>query len=494
MQGESVGGSTDSLHSEYDAVIVGSGPNGLSAALILACAGLSVLVVEARATLGGGTRTRELTLPGFRHDVCSAVHPLGLASPFLASLPLARYGVEWVVPPVAVVHPLDDRPFVPMLRSVTEMADWLGYDRGNYRRVMTPIVERYRDLLHDLLAPLHFPTHPLAFARFGALGLLPAMGAAKLLFRTQEARALFAGMAGHAILPLERSPSSAIALVLMMLGHGVGWPLARGGSQTIADALAAMIGEMGGQFVTGWEVKALAELPPARVVLFDTSPRQLLAIVGERLPTGYQRALSRFRYSPGVFKVDWALAGPIPWRDPVAFQSATLHLAGTADELARAERAVWAGEHPERPFVLFAQPSLFDETRAPAGRHTAWGYCHVPHGSTRDMTAEIEAQVERFAPGFRDLILARHTMNAVEMQAYNPNYIGGDINGGVQDLFQHFNRPARFLTPYRTPARGVYLCSSSTPPGGGVHGMCGFHAARAVLADLGIPFPALPQR
>ncbi len=480
---------------QYDAVVVGSGPNGLAAALLLARAGLGVLVIEARDTVGGGTRTSALTLPGFRHDVCSAIHPLGLASPLMASLPLERYGVEWVTPPVAVVHPLDDKPWVPLLRSVEETAAHLGrIDGATYRRVIGPIVEHWRELIGELLAPFHIPVSNLyAFGRFSALGVLPAAHAGPLLFRTQEARALFAGMAGHAILPLERSPSSAIALMMCMLAHAVGWPLVRGGSQAIADAMAQMIREAGGEFVTGWEVASIDELPPARVVLFDTTPRQLLALAHQRLPSAYQRTLSHFRYNPGVFKVDWALREPVPWRDPVAAQTGTLHLAGRLDELAAGERAVWAGEHPERPYVLFSQPSLFDATRAPAGSHTAWGYCHVPHGSTVDMTARIEAQVERFAPGFGDLILERHTMNCAEMNAYNPNYVGGDINGGVQDLFQHFNRPALSLSPYRTPAQGIYICSSSTPPGGGVHGMCGYHAARAVLADLDLPFPELQQ-
>ncbi|MGL4651294.1 MAG: phytoene desaturase family protein, partial [Caldilineaceae bacterium] len=370
------------------------------------------------------------------------------------------------------------------------MADWLGgLDGFTYQQVIGPLVNRWRDLIGDLLAPLHLPGSPIAFARFMALAALPAASAAALLFRAQPARALIAGMAGHSMLPLERSPTMGIALILTLLGHAVGWPLARGGSQTIADAMAAMLHALGGEIVTGWEVASLEELPPARVLLFDTTPRQLLQIAHKRLPPAYQRTLSGFRHNPGVFKVDWALAGPVPWRDPIAHQTATLHLGGAAAELAAGERGIWKGKHADRPFVLFSQPTIFDDSRAPVSRHVAWGYCHVPAGSTVDMTARIEAQVDRFAPGFRDLILARHTFNTAEMQGYNPNYIGGDVNGGVQDLFQHFNRPTLSLSPYRTAGKGIYLCSSSTPPGGGVHGMCGYHAARAVLEDLDLPFP-----
>jgi phytoene dehydrogenase-like protein len=480
-----------SKQSRYDAIVIGAGPNGLAAALILARAGLEVLVVEARATIGGGTRTAELTLPGFHHDVCSTAHPLGVASPLLSALPLADHGVEWIQPPLPLAHPLDDGPFVALSRSVEETAARLGRDGAAYRRLVGPLVERWPQVVADVLAPLGLPQRPLDFARLALPGLLPAAGGGRLLFSTKEARALVAGMAGHAILPLERSPSMAIALLLTMLAHAVGWPIARGGSQAIADALAALLTKSGGEIITDWQVESIDELPPARAVLFDTSARALLAIARTRLPPAYQRRLSGIRYGPGVFKIDWALSGPVPWRDPIAAQTATLHLGGRAAEVAAAEREVWAGRHPEAPFVLFAQPSLFDGGRAPAGSQTAWAYCHVPRGSTVEMTARIEAQVERFAPGFGELILARHTKNALEMQAWNANYVGGDINSGVQDLWQHFARPVLSTAPYRTAAAGIYLCSSATPPGGGVHGMCGYHAARTVLADMGLPMPSL---
>ncbi len=477
----------------YDAVIVGSGPNGLAAALTLAQAGLAVLVVEARATLGGGTRTAELTLPGFRHDICSAVHPLGVASPLLRSLPLAEQGVEWITPPVSVAHPLDEQPAAAVYHSLEETVAQLGDDGAAWRRMLGPMVENWQSLIGEFLAPLHFPRKPYQYARFGAVGGLPATWAGRMLFRTERARAAFAGMAGHAIIPLERAPSAAFGLMLSMLANSVGWPVARGGSQAIADSLAAMIRTLGGDFEMDWEVAEISELPPARAILLDVTPRQLLAMAREELPAGYQRALSRFRYNPGVFKLDWALSDPIPWRDPICHETATLHLGGTMEEIAASEADVWRGKIPQRPYVLLSQPTLFDASRAPEGKHTAWGYCHVPSGSTVDMTAAIEAQIERFAPGFGDTILARHSYNTVQMEAHNPNYIGGDINGGVQDLLQQFMRPIPTLNPYRTPTPGLYLCSSSTPPGGGVHGMCGYYAAQSVLEDLGVQMPQLER-
>lgn len=483
---------TDAAES-YDAVIVGSGPNGLAAALTLAQAGLRVLVVEARSTPGGGTRTAELTLPGFRHDICSAVHPLGLASPFFRAQPLAEHGVEWIVPLVSAAHPLDDQPAAAIYHSFEETVAQLGADGPAWRRVLGPMVENWQSLIAEFLAPLHFPRNLYQYARFGAVGGLPATWAARALFHTERGRAAFAGMAGHAIIPLERAPSAGFALMLSMLAHTVGWPVARGGSRSIADALVAMIRNLGGEFRTDWEVEDIAELPPARAILLDVTPRQVLALARDRLPAGYQRALSRFRYNPGVFKVDWALSEPIPWRDRVCHETATLHLGGTLDEIAVSEAGVWRGEIPTRPYVLLAQPTLFDASRAPEGKHVAWGYCHVPNGSTVDMTDAIEAQIERFAPGFRDTILARHTFNAMKLQAHNPNYVGGDINGGVQDLMQHFMRPVPTLNPYRTPAPGLYLCSSSTPPGGGVHGMCGYYAAQSALEDLGVQMPRIER-
>jgi phytoene dehydrogenase-like protein len=467
----------------YDAVVIGSGPNGLAAAITLAQAGQRVLVVEAKATPGGGMRTQELTLPGFRHDICAAIHPLGLASPFFRSMPLARYGLEWITPPVSLAHPLDGGRAVAVTRALDETAAGLGVDEGAWRWLFGRLVKQWDAAIDDLLAPLHFPRHPLLYALYSPALVAPAAHLARAIFRGEAARAVFAGMAGHSILPLESSPTAAIGLLLSLLAQTVGWPVAKGGSQAIADALVRYAQALGVEIVCGWEVRKLAEAPPARVYLFDTSPKGLLQIAGDRLPAGYRRQLERFRYNPGVFKIDWALDAPILWTAEACHHSATVHIGGSLDEIAAAERAVWRGEHPARPFVLLAQQSLFDPTRAPAGKQVAWAYCHVPHGSTVDMTAAIEQQVERFAPGFRARILARATRHAQAMEEYNPNYVGGDINGGVQDLFQHFTRPNLSLTPYRTPAPGLYLCSSSTPPGGGVHGLCGFYAAQVVLRD-----------
>lgn len=467
----------------YDAIVIGSGPNGLVAAIRLAQAGARVLVVEAKATPGGGLRTQEATLPGFRHDICSAIHPLGVASPVFRRLPLAEFGLEWIVPPVSLAHPLDGGDAVSVTPALDDTAAGLGADAQMWRRLFGPLAARWEDVLDDLLAPLHLPRHPFLLAPYALPMAAPATLLARVLFRGERARALLAGMAGHSVLPLESPPTGAFGLLLSLLAQTVGWPVAKGGSQAIADALVRYLQHLGGDVVCGWEVTSLDELPAAPAYLFDTAPKGLLKIAGARLPAGYRRQLERFRYNPGVFKVDWALDGPIPWSAAVCHRSATLHVGGTLSEIAASERAVWRGEHPARPFVLLAQQSRFDPTRAPDGKQVAWAYCHVPNGSTVDMTDAIEAQVERFAPGFRDRILARSTRHAAAMETYNLNYVGGDINGGVQDLFQHFTRPSLSVTPYRTPAPGIYLCSSSTPPGGGVHGMCGYYAAQTVLAD-----------
>lgn len=469
----------------YDAVVIGSGPNGLAAAITLAQAGWRVLVVEAKATPGGGMRTQEITLSGFKHDICAAIHPLGIASPFFRRLPLANFGLAWILPPVSLAHPLDDGSAVAVTTSLDATADELGADGRAWRLLFGPIVAQWENALDDLLAPFHIPRHPLLYAGYALPLAAPAALLARTLFRGERARAVIAGMAGHSVLPLERPPTGAFGLLLSLLAQTVGWPVAQGGSQAIADALVRYAQSLGVELVCGWEVTDIAELPPARAYLFDTAPKGLLQIAGERLPAGYRRQLERFRHNPGVFKIDWALDGPIAWTAAACRQSATVHIGGTLDEIAAAERAVWQGEHPARPYVLLAQQSLFDPTRAPAGKQVAWAYCHVPNGSTEDMTAAIEQQVERFAPGFRGRILARATRHAAAMETYNPNYVGGDINGGVQDLLQHFTRPSLSLTPYRTPARGIYLCSSSTPPGGGVHGMCGHYAGQTVLRDLG---------
>jgi phytoene dehydrogenase-like protein len=468
----------------YDAAIVGSGPNGLAAGITLACAGKSVVVLEAKPTIGGGTRTAPLTMPGFAHDVCSALHPLGVASPFFRDLPLAQYGLEWIYPPASLAHPLDDGTAVMVEGTIEQTAANLGPDAGAYRRLMGPLVDGWQGLLDDVLGPLHFPSHPLLMARFGLSALLPAATLARRVFRGERARAVFAGMAAHAMLPLASPATAAIGLMLGIVAHGVGWPMARGGSQQFANALGAHLESLGGEICTGSPVRSMRDLPQVRATLFDTSPRALVEIAGDRLPAGYRDALLRFRYGPGVFKLDFALDDPIPWRAEECLRAGTVHLGGTLEEITESEAAVWQGEHPERPYVILAQQSLFDATRAPEGKHTAWAYCHVPNGSTEDMTERVEAQIERFAPGFRDRVLARSTMDTSQMEAYNPNYVGGDINAGIQDLRQFFTRPAIRVNPYTTPVPGLYLCSSSTPPGGGVHGMCGTYAARAALRHL----------
>ena len=465
----------------YDAVVVGSGPNGLAAAITIARAGHSVLLIEAEATIGGGTRTAALTLPGFLHDVCSAVHPFAAASPFFKTLPLAQHGLELVHPQAPLAHPLDDGTVAVLERSIAATGESLAQDANAYRQLMEPLAAHAETLFAELLGPLVFPRHFVAAARFGLKAIQPATMLARRTFAGAQARALFAGLAAHAILPLERWSTSAVGLVLGIAGHTVGWPVVRGGSQQLAQSLASYFASLGGEVVTSWRVESVDELPGARAVLLDITPRQLARLAGHRLPAGYVRRLGRYRYGMGVFKLDWALNAPIPWRSAACARAGTVHLGGTLEEIAANESAIFRGEHPARPFVLLSQPSLFDPTRAPAGRHTAWAYCHVPHGSTVDMTAQIEAQVERFAPGFRDTILERHKMAPADFQSYNENYIGGDINGGSQDIRQLFTRPVARLVPYSTPSPGLYLCSSSTPPGGGVHGLCGYHAALAVL-------------
>lgn len=465
----------------YDAIIVGAGPNGLAAAIALAQAGCRVLVLEAKGTVGGGLRTAELTLPGFQHDICSAIHPLGLGSPFFRTLPLADFGLDWIQPPLPVAHPLDDGTAVALHRSLDATAAAIGRDGRTWQRLFEPVAVNWEQLAPMVLGPLPWPRHPLALAQLGVRALWPAVGLAEWLFREERAKALFAGLAAHAILPLEQIITAAFGLMLGALGQVMGWPLPRGGSQQIANALAAYLRSLGGEIVVDHAVQTLAALPPAQAVLLDVTPRQFLELAGDQLPAGYRRQLEAYRYGAGVFKVDYALAAPVPWRAAECQQAGTVHLGGTLAEIAASERTIGQGQHPEQPYVLIAQQSLFDLSRAPAGQQTLWAYCHVPNGSTVDMIARIEAQIERFAPGFRELILARHVFNTADLQRYNANYIGGDINGGVQDLAQFWTRPARRLNPYTTPIKGLYICSSATPPGGGVHGMCGYHAARTAL-------------
>lgn len=467
----------------YDALVVGAGPNGLAAACVLARAGRRVLVIEAEERVGGGVSSAPLTLPGFTHDLGSAVHPFGVASPVFRSLGLERYGLRWVQPPTPLAHPLDGGRVVTLERSVRATAAAMGRDGAAYYRLMAPLARWWGRIQPLVLDPLRLPAHPVAAARFGLRALWPAALLARALFREEAAPALLAGLAGHSFLPLEAPLSAAPALVLGALGHAVGWPIPCGGAQAIADALAACLRAHGGEISTGWRVASLDELPPAPAVLLDVAPRQLVAIAGDRLPAGYRRRLARFRRGPGVFKLDYALDGPVPWANPACARAATLHLGGTLEEIAAAERAPHRGEHAARPYVLVAQPSLFDPTRAPEGRHTLWAYCHVPGGSAVDMTAAIEEQIERFAPGFRARVLARSAMDCAAMEAWNANLAGGDISGGLPDWRQLLTRPTLSLRPHRTPAPGLYLCSSSTPPGPGVHGVCGAHAARAALAD-----------
>lgn len=477
-------------HTCYDALVIGSGPNGLAAAITLAAAGRRVALLEAKAQFGGGLRSAVLTLPGFTHDICSAVHPLGVASPFFRRLPLERYGLRWLQPELPLAHPLDGGKAVVLARSLEETAAGLGRDADAYRRLLAPTLRAWGALEADILGPLlRLPRHPLELLRFGVRGGPPATVVARTMFREPPARALFAGLAAHALLPLERPTTAAIALVLGTLGHAVGWPIPEGGSQRLADALVAHFRALGGETLSGAPVAHLSDLPEAKAVLCDVTPRQLLALAGDGVPARYRAALSRYRYGAGAFKVDYALSGPVPWLAEACGRAGTVHLGGTLAEIAQAERDVAAGRHPERPYVLVAQQSLFDATRAPAGQHTLWTYCHVPHGSSTDMTDAIESQLERFAPGFKKLVRARSVRGPAELERYNPNYIGGDINGGAQDAWQLVARPVLRANPYRTPIKGgygrAYLCSASTPPGGGVHGMCGVHAAvRALAAEL----------
>jgi phytoene dehydrogenase-like protein len=467
----------------YDAIVVGAGPNGLAAAITLARAGRSVKVLEARSTVGGGTRSSALTLPGFVHDVCSAVHPLGRASRVFAEWPLAEHGLEWIDPPVAIAHPLDDGSAALVHRSLEATAATLGEDGERYLRLLAPVARDWELIARELLGPLRIRgplRHPFALGRFGLNALQPVTWLARR-FRAPQAKALLGGVAAHSFVQLDRPITGAFALIFLASAHAVGWPIPRGGSQRIADALASYLRSLGGEIETDHEVTSLGELPPHRALIMDLTPRQLLRLAGDRFGGLYRRQLQRYRYGPGVFKVDLALSGPMPWANPDVALAGTVHLAGTLPELVESERSVARGRPAGRPFVLVAQPSLFDSSRAPEDKHVAWAYCHVPNGSRADMTDAILGQLERFAPGTGTRIIGRSTMGPAALQNYNANYIGGDINGGLQDLWQLWTRPAIRLDPYSTPDPEIFICSSSTPPGGGVHGLCGYHAAQSAM-------------
>jgi phytoene dehydrogenase-like protein len=469
--------------SPYDVIVVGAGPNGLTAAAVLSLSGLSVLVLERNAQIGGGCRTEAVTLPGFAHDVCAAIHPMAVVSPVFRRLRLLEHGLEWVTAPIPLAHPIGDGRVAVLSRHLEETVESIGRDGRAWRRLVSPFRERYQQFFSEILRPLRVPAHPLLMAKFGLLGL---RSCAQLVRRFSDApaRALFAGNAAHSLLSLDAPGSASFGLVLAVAGHAVDWPCARGGSQQIVSALATIACGAGCEIRTGTEVRSLRDLPPARAVIFDVTPRQLVAIAGGALTPSYRRRLRRFRYGPGVFKIDYALSEPIPWRSPACRAAATVHLGGTYEEIARSESAASRGRLPDAPFVLVAQQSHVDRTRAPAGRHTGWAYCHVPYGAEADMTGAIEGQIERFAPGFRDTVLARHVMPPRALHAHNPNVIGGDIGGGSNTLAQFVFRPVLQWNPYVTSNARLFLCSSSTPPGGGVHGMSGYWAARTALARV----------
>jgi phytoene dehydrogenase-like protein len=469
---------------DYDAIIIGSGPNGLSAAVELARNGLRVLVVEAADTIGGGTRTTELTLPGFKHDYCSAVHPMGVTSPYWNTLPLAEYGLKWLFPQASVAHPLDGQTAVLLTHDLQETADNLGQDGKSWQRIITPFLRQSDGLLRDLLGPLKIPQHPYLFTLFGIQAMLPATVYAKLRFQSERGQALFAGLAAHSILPLEKLFTAAVGLTFALTAHMANWPVAAGGSQAITRALAAYFQSLGGTIQTNTPITHLKQLPAARVILFDTDPKQLVEIAGAALTESYRQRLQKYNYGPGVFKLDWALSEPIPWADPRCWQASTVHVGGTLAEIAVSERAAWNGRHAAKPYLILCQQSQFDPSRAPQDQQTGYAYCHVPHGSTVDMTAAIENQIERFAPGFKETILARHTTNTEALSLYNRNYVGGAITGGAADITQLFTRPVARFDPYRTPQPRLFICSHSSPPGGGVLGMCGFYAARSALRQL----------
>lgn len=472
------------MSKRFDAVVVGSGPNGIASAIVLQQQGLNVKLIETHSRPGGGLRSAELTLPGFVHDVCSAIHPLGRYSPFFNSLPLHEHGLEWIYPELELAHPFDNGSAAVLNRSIQATAASLGGDAENYIKLITPLTNAWDDIARDVLGPpLKLPDHLLKMTQFGLQALSSATGLARRRFKNEAARGLFAGICAHSIRPLEESLTAAIGLVLTITGHKTGWPFPKGGSQSLTNALISFFTSIGGQLETGYKITSYNELEFAKVKIFDLSPGPLLQIRDLTFPERYRKQLQNYRHGPGVFKIDYALSESVPFKAPECNKAGTIHLGGSMEEIAYSESQVWKGKHPEKPFLLFSQHSMFDATRSPAGKHTGWVYCHVPKGSTVDMTSAIEQQIERFAPGFRDTIIAKSIMNTVELEQYNPNYVGGDIAGGVADLKQLYARPAFRISPYSTPMKDVYICSASTPPGAGVHGICGFHAARKALAD-----------
>lgn len=465
----------------YDAVVVGSGPNGLAAAITLGKKMPSVILLEAKESIGGGCRSSELTLPGFVHDVCSAAHPLAVSSSFFTQLDLHQYGLSWVHPEIPLAHPFEDGSAVFLHRSLDMTADALGRDGKAYKDLLMPFVRSYEKLLSAILRPIPFPADPFLLAKFASKALSSAKGLGERKFNNPKTRALFAGLSAHAMIPLHHPATAAFGIILATLAHAVGWPFVQGGSQKLADALSRYFLDRGGEIVTGHPVYSLGDMPRAKYYFFDVTPRQLLNIGGLGLSAYYRRRLAGFRYGPGVYKMDWALREPIPWKADVCRKAGTVHLGNSYEEIADSVRCVNRGNIPSVPYVILAQQSLFDSSRSPEGRHTAWAYCHVPHGSKAVMADLIEKKIERYAPGFREVILARNSMSAAAMEMYNPNYVGGDINGGRQDIFQLYTRPVAALNPYRTSQRNIYICSSSTPPGGGVHGLCGYYAAKDLI-------------
>ncbi|MEM6964093.1 MAG: NAD(P)/FAD-dependent oxidoreductase [Bacteroidota bacterium] len=472
------------MKKDYDAVIIGSGPNGLSAGIFLAQKGLKALIIEAAPTVGGGTRTAALTLPNFRHDVCSAVHPMGILSPYFQELHLEKYGLEWIYPKASVAHPTDDEPAIILSKSIETTAAGLGVDAKSYINLIRPLAERIDWLLEDSLKPLGIPKHPFFLAKFGIKAALPSTVLARLFFKEKRAQALFAGCAGHSVLPLEKWFTAALGLIFSATGHAVDWPVAKGGSQSIANALLQCFKVAGGEIIFSKKIKHFGELPDAKAYLFDTDPLQLADIAEGVLPASYVRRLRKYHFGMGTFKIDYALSAPIPWKDQRCLEASTLHIGGTMEEIAHSEKAAWHGKYCEKPFIVAAQQSQFDDTRSPRGQHTLWAYCHVPFESERDMSLEIENQIERFAPGFKDIILKKSSISTKGFERYNPNYVGGAVTGGAADITQLFTRPVARWNPYTTPHPKIFICSASTPPGGGVHGMCGYWAAKSVSEKI----------